>query len=123
MTLESLRASDPGDMYSAILNFPQQMREGIEIGKSAPMASRAKLQKVLVLGLGGSAIGGDLFRSYINAFPDHGGIDVSVYRGYTPPAVDSRTLVVASSYSGNTEETLTSYEATRLEGGQMIVVT
>jgi glucose/mannose-6-phosphate isomerase len=110
-------------MYSAILDFPRQMREGIEIGKSAPFFSRAKARRVLILGLGGSAIGGDLLRSYIHSFPDRGGIDISVYRGYDPPPVDSKTLVVASSYSGNTEETLAAYESARLEGGQMAVIT
>ena len=111
MTFEELRQNDPADMYSAIRNFPQQVRAGIEIGRNAPTATKSKARRVLVLGLGGSAIGGDLFRSYINAFADHGGIDVAVYRGYTPPMVDAKTLVVASSYSGNTEETLAAYES------------
>jgi glucose/mannose-6-phosphate isomerase len=123
MSLDELRSHDPDDMYSAIRNFPAQMREGIEIGKHAPVVSRSKARRVLITGLGGSAIGGDLFRSYINAFPDHGGIDVMVYRGYQPPMTDAKTVLVASSYSGNTEETLTAYKAAEKSAGQVVVVT
>lgn len=123
MTLESLRTHDPSDMYSAILNFPQYAREGVELGDSAPALSKAKARKILILGMGGSAIGGDLFRSYIQGFADNGGIDIHVYRSYTPPAVDGKTTVIASSYSGNTEETLAGYDAVRGSAGQMLVMT
>jgi glucose/mannose-6-phosphate isomerase len=122
MTLESLRTHDPSDMYSAILNFPRYAREGVELGRGAQPLSKSKARKILILGMGGSAIGGDLFRSYIQGFADNGGIDIHVYRSYTPPAVDSKTTVIASSYSGNTEETLSGYDAVS-GAGQMLVMT
>ncbi|MBS1911653.1 MAG: bifunctional phosphoglucose/phosphomannose isomerase [Bacteroidetes bacterium] len=123
MTLDTLRSHDPADMYSAIRNFAAYAREGVELGRNAPPLSRAKARSILITGLGGSAIGGDLLRSYVQGFHDHGGVSIQVYRGYQPPAVDSKTTVVASSYSGNTEETLASYEALRGNAGQMLVMT
>jgi glucose/mannose-6-phosphate isomerase len=110
-------------MYSAILNFPGYARAGVELGQNAPSLSKSKARKILILGMGGSAIGGDLVRSYIESFHDHGGVDIQVYRSYTPPAVDAKTTVIASSYSGNTEETLTGYESIRENAGQVLVMT
>jgi glucose/mannose-6-phosphate isomerase len=123
ISLESLRAADPADMYSAIRNFPQQIRTGVELGRSGPTIARDDIRRVLVLGMGGSAIGGDLFRSYIASFDDRNGVDVVVSRGYQPPPVDRSTLVVASSYSGNTEETIEAYERTRQSAGAVLALT
>lgn len=122
MDAASLRSHDPSDMHSAILNFPRFAREGVELGRNAPTLNRTKARRILILGMGGSAIGGDLFRSYISSFADNGGVDIHVFRSYQPPAVDRRTTVVASSYSGNTEETLSAYEAAQ-GAGQVLVMT
>jgi glucose/mannose-6-phosphate isomerase len=123
MTLEALRAHDPADMYSAIRDFPQQIRTGVELGRTSPTLSLEGIRRVLVLGMGGSAIGGDLFRSYVSSLEDRGGVDVVVSRGYRPPPVDASTLVVVSSYSGNTEETIEAYERTRASAGAVLAVT
>lgn len=123
MTLEALRAHDPADMYSAIRDFPQQMRVAVELGRNSPAPSLDGVRRVLVLGMGGSAIGGDLFRSYIGSFDERAGVDVVVSRGYRPPPVDASTLVVVSSYSGNTEETIEAYERTHERAGAVLVVT
>lgn len=123
MTLDSLRSHDPSDMYSAILNFPRFAREGVEIGRNSPSLSKGKARRIVVLGMGGSAIGGDLLRSYIQSFPEAGGVDIHVSRGYVPPQVDAKTTVVASSYSGNTEETLAAYDVTRGAGQTLVVTT
>ncbi len=123
MSLDSLRKHDPADMYSAIANFARYAREGVELGRTAPILTKARARSILILGLGGSAIGGDLFRSYIQSFHDHQGVGIQVYRGYTPPATDSKTTVVASSYSGNTEETLAAYESAASTAGQTLVMT
>jgi glucose/mannose-6-phosphate isomerase len=123
MTLEALRASDPADMYSAIRDFPRQIRTGVELGRSGPLVDRTGIRQVLVLGMGGSAIGGDLFRSYVSSFDERNGVDVVVARGYTPPAASDGTLVVASSYSGNTEETIEAYERARTSARSVLVLT
>lgn len=115
--------SDPHDMHSAILTFAQQMRAGVEIGSAAPGLARGRARRILILGMGGSAIGGDLLRSYLRSLPGGRSLDIQISRGYEPPAADSRTLVVASSYSGNTEETLEGYEAVRADAGAVLAIT
>jgi glucose/mannose-6-phosphate isomerase len=66
------------------------------------------VNKIVVLGIGGSAIGGDLVSSYLE---DKGVAPILINRDYSlPHYIDERTLVIASSYSGNTEETLSSFQ-------------
>jgi glucose/mannose-6-phosphate isomerase len=122
-SLDALRAADPGGMYDAIRQFPQQIRTAVELGRGGPALSIPHLRSVLVLGMGGSAIGGDLFRSYIASFDDHADVDVVVSRGYRPPPARASTLVVASSYSGNTEETIEAYDRTWRDAGAVLALT
>ncbi len=122
MELNDLRRHDPSDMYGAIAAFADQAAEGVDIGRSAPKVPASRSRRVVILGMGGSAIGGDLLRSYVSSFEDND-VEVIVNRGYRPPHVDRRTLVVASSYSGNTEETLDAYEAARSAAGAVLVIT
>jgi len=76
---------------------------------------------VIIAGLGGSAIGGDLIRM-ITA--NSAQIPIVVNRDYSLPAfVDERTLVIASSYSGNTEETLAAYEHAKSKRAKIIAIT
>lgn len=76
---------------------------------------------MVVLGMGGSAISGDILRSLAEV---SGRKPVSVVRGYDVPAyVDSETLVVACSHSGNTEETLSAFESALAAGARTVVVT
>jgi glucose/mannose-6-phosphate isomerase len=66
------------------------------------------IQHIIVAGMGGSAIGGDFVRSYLaSVLP----VPYNVNRSYDLPAyANEHTLVIASSYSGNTEETLSQFE-------------
>ncbi len=82
----------------------------------------SQVNKVVVLGMGGSAIGGDLVASLISA---EARTPVLVHRGYDLPAfVDSKTLVIASSYSGMTEETLSAFEqALKTEAKKLAITT
>lgn len=66
------------------------------------------IDKVIILGMGGSAIGGDLVSSLLLSEVK---LPILVHRDYDLPAfIDARTLVIASSYSGMTEETIASFE-------------
>ena len=81
----------------------------------------SEVDKVVVLGMGGSAIGGDLVSSLVVA---EARLPVLVCRDYHLPAfVDAQTLVVASSYSGMTEETLSSFEQALETEAKMLVIT
>ncbi len=114
---------DPLDMMGLVLKFPQQCREGIAIGSLLPSdgSVRPEIRNVVFTGLGGSAIGADFARSLME---DYGSVPMQVNRDYTLPAyVGRHTLVVAGSYSGNTEETLAAYAAAKEAGAQCAVVT
>ncbi len=103
---EIINSLDKSGMFQKILEFPTQLRQGWNIGKEARVKiSLGQFNNIVFGGMGGSAIAGDLVRSI---FGEELTIPVIVNRGYHLPGfVDSRTLFIASSYSGNTEETLT----------------
>jgi glucose/mannose-6-phosphate isomerase len=116
---------DPSDMLGRVLGFPAQMEEAWKIGEafaSRAEALRAKpFERVVVCGMGGSAIGGDLARSY---FGERSRVPILSCRDYFLPANLARgALVVVSSYSGNTGETLSAYEAALTHGAAMVAIT
>ncbi|MDX1420010.1 MAG: bifunctional phosphoglucose/phosphomannose isomerase [Rubricoccaceae bacterium] len=115
-------ALDPQDMHAAIAAFPDHLREGWRRGGAADAfdLSPDRYDGVLVCGMGGSAIGGDLLRTLGEA---EAPVPIQVVRGYRLPAwVGDRTLVVASSYSGGTEETLSAFADARQRGAARLVV-
>jgi len=79
------------------------------------------IDKVVILGMGGSAIGGDLVSSLVVA---EAKLPVITCRGYQLPAfVDDKTLLIASSYSGNTEETLSAFKQALKTGAKQLAIT
>lgn len=116
------RKFDPSNMLGRIAELPQQCREAWRSALDFPLPpDYAAVDKVVILGMGGSAIGGDLVRSLALV---QGGIPVWVHRDYgLPPLVDARTLVIASSYSGNTEETISSFAEALETPAKKVVIT
>ena len=103
---EKIKKIDPGGMYDRIYQFPSQFEDALKRTKEIqlPGWNKNKIKNIVVAGLGGSAIGGDLVRSYLT---ERLNIPFFICRNYTfPNFVDSSSLVFVSSYSGNTEETL-----------------
>lgn len=97
---------DPGDMYACIVSFPRHLREGIALAHAIDWRHFKPTTPagVCFCGMGGSAIGGDLARTYWEKISP---IPMVVVRDYTLPAyVNSHWFIIASSYSGNTAETL-----------------
>ena len=110
-------------MYEKIVDFPSQFEAGWQIGKSAdlPDVDPNVVKNIVVCGLGGSAIGGDLVRSYL-AYQL--GVPMNVCRHYkVPEYVDQFSLCIISSYSGNTEETLSAYDDARNRGALIFAIT
>ena len=122
MTIDDIRAVDPGDMYGAISGFPMHFRGGRESASAVdPRLSMDDIDTVLVAGMGGSAISGDLLQALASS---QASVPVFVSRSYTLPAfVGDRTLVVVSSYSGNTEETLAAMDEAEERGARIICIT
>jgi glucose/mannose-6-phosphate isomerase len=108
MTFEEIFAIDMANMYSLIKRFPDQAAEAIKIGTNAKVKlSVRSIENIVLCGLGGSAIGGDLLKSYLAGELR---VPFLVNRNYTlPKFVGKNSLVIISSYSGNTEETTTAF--------------
>ena len=113
MNFKNINELDAQDMKSQIASLYSQIEESIEIlNIFFSSDSRYKniikdYNNILIIGMGGSAIGGDFAAKYSAKEAE---IPIHILRDYhVPKWVDSRTFVIASSYSGNTEETLNAY--------------
>ncbi len=118
----AMRSLDPQDMLGWVERFPEQVADAWDRADAIrlPESHRGK-SKIVVLGMGGSAIGGDLLAALM---APEAPVPVHVVRGYDLPAwVDADTLVIASSYSGNTEETLSGFEQALARGAAVVALT
>jgi|TARA_Y100000310_G_scaffold345855_1_gene471502 glucose/mannose-6-phosphate isomerase len=105
-------------MLKVIEDFPQQCRTALDLPRG--MAVTGKIDKIVVAGMGGSAVGGDLLKLYMH----NSKIPVFVVRDYkVPEFVDRNTLVFAVSYSGNTEETLSAFADAKRKNATIIAIT
>jgi glucose/mannose-6-phosphate isomerase len=113
---------DLADMRGQIRSLPKQCHAAWHSALEFDLPSDYRdVDKVVILGMGGSAIGGDLARSLI---AEGGKTIIYVNRDYDLPSfVDDRTLVIASSYSGNTEETLSAFTQALNTGCKKLVST
>jgi len=108
--ITSFKLLDPHNMLGEIDNLPGQLQSAWELGQQQPLPDSRGITRILISGMGGSAIGADLLAATIA--PDCQ-IPVIIQRDYDLPAWahGPQTLVIASSHSGNTEETLAVFEA------------
>ncbi len=108
-------------MDSLIQRFPEQLNEALEIGAKATINAHDKaINKVYVAGLGGSGIGANFVAEFIR---DECPIPYLVGKGYSVPHyIDENTLVILSSYSGNTEETLEAFSHMKESGAKIVVI-
>ena len=110
---KKIKVLDRSGMLNLLLGMDNQFREAKEIGENFKPVNLSGdgVNNIVFTGLGGSAIGADIVRSYT---ADEIKVPVIVNRNYTlPDFVDERTLLFVSSYSGNTEETLSAYKIAR----------
>jgi glucose/mannose-6-phosphate isomerase len=110
-------------MFSVIRDFPMQMEDALFIANNFPPDdfNSDGISNIVVCGMGGSAVGGDLVRNLIS---NELSVPMVISRGYSIPGfADESTLVIISSYSGNTEETLSSYNEAVEKGCRIICVT
>lgn len=121
-SVERIRAADPGNMLDRIKDLPKQVRDAWTIARAAQLPpAHGDVRNITVSGMGGSAIGGDLAAALL---ADELKVPMSVHRDYGLPAYVGRdSLVIASSYSGNTEESLSSFEEAQRRGARVLVLT
>jgi glucose/mannose-6-phosphate isomerase len=121
-SVERIRAADPGNMLDRIKDLGKQVRDAWDLAKSAKIPpAYADVRNITLVGMGGSAIGGDFAASLL---ADELKIPMSIHRDYGLPACIGRdSLVIASSYSGNTEESLSAFELAQKRGAKILVLT
>jgi len=116
--LERIKQLDSQDMLAHINDLPKQLAKAWELGKSLPLPDFKDFKQIVIAGMGGSAIGGDLLAAYAERFSS---VPVLVLRDYTLPAWED-VLVICSSHSGNTEETLSVFEQAVARGHQILAI-
>ena len=109
-------------MNDYIDDFSIHLREAIEIANNTSLTSCTKeIRNVLICGLGGSGIGGTIVSDIISPKVN---IPIAATKDYSiPNFVNKHTLVIANSYSGNTEETLYALEKCQAKGAEIAVIT
>lgn len=113
---------DPKGMLGHIENFPLLCREAFELADSYTIPPYyIKAKKIVLLGMGGSGQAGDVVKDLLSEDSDL--VIESVHNYILPGYVDQDTLVIANSYSGNTEETLAGFISAYERGAKLIAIT
>ena len=109
-------------MNDYINDFTNHLSEAIEIANNTNLTSCTKeIRNVLICGLGGSGIGGTIVSDIVSSKVN---IPIAATKDYSiPNFVNEHTLVIANSYSGNTEETLYALEKCQSRGAEIAVIT
>jgi len=118
---QDFKQLDTLNMLGEINNLPDQLGYAYQLGMKHDLPDWKDVRQVVIAGMGGSAIGADLLAAYCASLAP---LPVSVQRDYGLPlfARGAETLVICSSHSGNTEETLDAFEAARKSGCRILVV-
>ena len=123
--LSFMKQIDARDMLGQIDGLPDQLQSAWELSQKQPFEglepSKSSLRQIVISGMGGSAIGADLVAA---AVMDTCPVPICVHRDYGLPAFAKgpETLVICSSHSGNTEETLSSFEIAMGNGCRVLAV-
>ncbi len=109
---------DPSNMKQMIEDYPLQFGKGFDLTRLVSI--KQPINKIIVTGMGGSALAGDLVNSIFGSeLPE----PLRINRTYTiSDKMDSNTLVIAISYSGNTEETLSAFDQAVTAGAQIVAI-
>jgi glucose/mannose-6-phosphate isomerase len=122
VTREEIERLDASGYLALLTSFDRQIEDALEIMDGVHLdPPGTAIDRVVVAGVGGSAIGGDLLRA---GLVDTAPIPIVVNRAYSlPQFVGPSTLVFASSYSGNTEETLSCCREALERGAHIVAIT
>ncbi len=112
---------DPQNMLGEIDSLPDQLSTAWELGQKQDLPDLSAIRQIVIAGMGGSAIGADLLATYATPICP---VPIIVHRDYDLPAFAQgpETLFIASSHSGNTEETLTAFDAAEAAGCAIMVL-
>ncbi len=109
-------------MYDYISSIKDQLEEALLIGKNSSLKnSTKKFKNVVICGLGGSGIGGNIVRDIVY---NESTLPLFSVKNYDiPNFINSDTLVIVSSYSGNTEETLSALKKCIQKNAEIAIIT
>ncbi len=121
LTADSPLAVDSLDMWGATMGLPEQVASALGAARGLEgLPTREQVENVVVLGMGGSGIAGDVLNAVAAPFMP---VPVNVVKGYEPPDyVGTGSLVFAMSFSGNTEETVEAASGAFEAGASLVVV-
>ncbi|MFH1096168.1 MAG: bifunctional phosphoglucose/phosphomannose isomerase [Candidatus Desantisbacteria bacterium] len=109
---------DKSNMLESIRKFPGQFKKSMSFADGVRV--EGKVNKIVVAGMGGSAFPGDILKAYLAGT----NIPVEVCRGYSiTTMIDENTLVFISSFSGNTEETISALYDAMEKKAKIVIVT
>src|SRR3989338_9644571 len=121
VTYESIQKLDTHKVYESVLSFPKQIEHVAELAKSFNLPDDYNdVKNVVVAGMGGSALGARVVDSlYIDSLF----VPLEIVNDYKLPAyVNNQSLVIASSYSGSTEEVLACYQEAKQRHAKIVIV-
>lgn len=118
----SIDHPDSLGMVEAVLSLPEQVADALGLAKGlVGLPDRSGIENVVVLGMGGSGVAGDVLLATAGPFMP---VPVVVVKSYTLPAfVSESTLVFAVSFSGDTEETIEAASEAAVQGARVVAVT
>jgi glucose/mannose-6-phosphate isomerase len=121
--LDAVAKGDPADMLGAVERSSAQWREGLRRAEEVegPLPEPGEIENVVVCGMGGSGIAGDVLEAVAAR---RAAVPLSVVKGYALPVyVGPLTFLIAVSYSGNTEETVACFDEAVGRGARVATVT
>ncbi len=119
--LDYFKKIDAHNMLAEIDHLPDQFGFAYQLGFQLELPAWKDIRQVVIAGVGGSATGGDLLAAYCASLSP---IPVSIHRDYDLPlfARGAEALVICVSHSGDTEETLSAFEAARKADCRIVVI-
>lgn len=116
--LEEIKRIDSDSLYDSILLFPNQILQTI---KEFSDKGGDDIENVVVCGMGGSSLGAKVIDSLVFG---QATVPIEVFNEETVPNyVGEKSLVIVSSYSGNTEESVSAYHSARLKKAKLFGIT
>jgi glucose/mannose-6-phosphate isomerase len=125
LSIEKIKKIDEDNLYSLLTDYHLHIKTAINNAIAAiDKHQKTKISKIVILGIGGSAMSGELLRAYLKYFNNENKIDIVICRGTEiPDDVSQDTIVFCCSYSGNTFETLQALEKIKELTDKIFVVT
>ena len=120
LDVTQIESLDSDNMLGHIVSLPSQITQAWNHGMKLPLPEVSNISNIVILGMGGSAIGGSLLQTLVG--PECK-VPILSNRDYEIPYfVGPNSLVIALSYSGNTEETLTALESAQKQKAQVVSI-